>query len=440
MNSTVNTLIQDKIVQLESGLSVDEEQERLLAKELDQVRNELEGLVPQGSQEGSSFSALKDKYLTLFQAKFRLEQDQAKIHRKADLIGRERDSVKADLSKVSELKGKLENLCRELQRENKRIKEESLRIAQEEQSKRMEISGKFESAIQEIRVKMDQDSEENRKRAEENAALKEKFQSFLAQFDLSEQHHNSIIKSKNLEIQLLEAKINQHVESTAQEMAKAQAITIELSESIQRETELREQLTVYVEKFKQVEGTLSQSNEIFTTFRQEMEQLRKRTKKYEKENLLIKQKCEQMNRVILEMVEERARNQSDLAASKKKIGQLENLCRALQTERNDFQKKCELLETRQGEKPDEASDEAVDTLKGLLQKKAEFLRLSQALADEREALKTQLNPHPSTPDTPSGEVADGTVHKQPTLDVGPAYTDAQEALKGLCNMIEEISL
>ncbi|ORX91509.1 hypothetical protein K493DRAFT_355521 [Basidiobolus meristosporus CBS 931.73] len=304
MNSTVNTLIQDKIVQLESGLSVDEEQERLLAKELDQVRNELEGLVPQGSQEGSPFSALKDKYLTLFQAKFRLEQDQAKIHRKADLIGRERDSVKADLSKVSELKGKLENLCRELQRENKRIKEESLRIAQEEQSKRMEISGKFESAIQEIRVKMDQDSEENRKRAEENAALKEKFQSFLAQFDLSEQHHNSIIKSKNLEIQLLEAKINQHVESTAQEMAKAQAITIELSESIQRETELREQLTVYVEKFKQVEGTLSQSNEIFTTFRQEMEQLRKRTKKYEKENLLIKQKCEQMNRVILEMVEE----------------------------------------------------------------------------------------------------------------------------------------
>lgn len=39
------------------------------------------------------------------------------------------------------------------------------------------------------------------------------------------------------------------------------------------ETELRKQLNVYVDKFKQVEETLNKSNELFLTFRKEMEQV-----------------------------------------------------------------------------------------------------------------------------------------------------------------------
>lgn len=39
------------------------------------------------------------------------------------------------------------------------------------------------------------------------------------------------------------------------------------------EVELRKQLNVYVDKFKQVEETLNKSNELFTTFRKEMEQV-----------------------------------------------------------------------------------------------------------------------------------------------------------------------
>ena len=39
------------------------------------------------------------------------------------------------------------------------------------------------------------------------------------------------------------------------------------------EAELRKQLNVYVDKFKQVEETLNKSNELFLTFRKEMEQV-----------------------------------------------------------------------------------------------------------------------------------------------------------------------
>jgi hypothetical protein len=39
------------------------------------------------------------------------------------------------------------------------------------------------------------------------------------------------------------------------------------------EAELRKQLNVYVDKFKQVEETLNKSNELFLSFRKEMEQV-----------------------------------------------------------------------------------------------------------------------------------------------------------------------
>ncbi|KAK9711030.1 hypothetical protein K7432_008079 [Basidiobolus ranarum] len=109
------------------------------------------------------------------------------------------------------MKSKLENFYRELQQEyTSQSREESSRIAHEEQKKREQISGKFEKAIEDIRVKMDLDSEENKKRVEDNNMLKEKFKSFLEQYELREQHHTYVLKSKDLELQLLEAKINQH--------------------------------------------------------------------------------------------------------------------------------------------------------------------------------------------------------------------------------------
>ncbi|CAG8685161.1 1998_t:CDS:2, partial [Funneliformis mosseae] len=110
------------------------------------------------------------------------------------------------------------------------------------------------------------------------------------------------------------------------------------------EAELRKQLNVYVDKFKQVEETLNKSNDLFLNFRKEMEQMTKKTKKLEKENSSIKGKCDTMNKNILEMAEERARDQKTIEDSKKKQSKLENLCRALQAERAVLKKKVESFE------------------------------------------------------------------------------------------------
>ncbi|KAG5217113.1 hypothetical protein GTR04_6999 [Trichophyton interdigitale] len=82
--------------------------------------------------------------------------------------------------------------------------------------------------------------------------------------------------------------------------------------------------------FTQVEDTLNNSNELFLTFRKEMEDMSKKTKRLEKENLTLTRKHDQTNRNILEMAEERTRNNEELEKWRKKSNSLEALCRRMQ--------------------------------------------------------------------------------------------------------------
>jgi len=52
----------------------------------------------------------------------RLERDNQKNKKRADLLQKDKDHARSDLSKTTTLKEKLEKLCRELQRENNRLK------------------------------------------------------------------------------------------------------------------------------------------------------------------------------------------------------------------------------------------------------------------------------------------------------------------------------
>jgi hypothetical protein len=68
-----------------------------------------------------------------------------------------------------------------------------------------------------------------------------------------------------------------------------------------------------------------------------MEEMSKKTKRLEKENLALSRKSEITNRNLLEMAEERTRHQKELEMLKKKNTKLENLCRALQAERTTLE-------------------------------------------------------------------------------------------------------
>lgn len=89
----------------------------------------------------------------------------------------------------------------------------------------------------------------------------------------------------------------------------------------------------------QVEETLNNSNDLFLTFRKEMEEMSKKTKRLEKENQNLSRHKEVTNRNIGEMVEERtkmqealARKDKELEDQRKKIARLETLCRGMQAQ------------------------------------------------------------------------------------------------------------
>lgn len=328
------SLIASKISELEKENTRDEEEEKEIARAVKAEHRKLSTLVSETDTEIGKVTLLQRKYTSLFQDMQRLEREHARQRSKSEKSSKEFSASKIELNKAVNMKHKLETLCRELQKENKRVKEDSKRLAQSEQQKRVELNNKFETTIFEIKTKMDEDSGAAGKRRFEDNELKDKFKSFLEQYELREQHFHATLRTKELEVQLNQACAEKFKKTSDLNEQRAKTLHSQVSTFSETESELRSQLNIYVEKFKQVEDTLNNSNDLFLNFRKEMETMTKKTKKLEKENALIRSKCDTANKSILEMAEERAKYRKEIETLKQKSTKLENLCRALQTERS----------------------------------------------------------------------------------------------------------
>lgn len=69
----------------------------------------------------------------------------------------------------------------------------------------------------------------------------------------------------------------------------------------------------------------------------------KKIKKLEKETTMYRSRWESSNKALLEMAEEKTLRDKELEGLQVKIQRLEKLCRALQTERNDLNKRVQDL-------------------------------------------------------------------------------------------------
>jgi hypothetical protein len=76
---------------------------------------------------------------------------------------------------------------------------------------------------------------------------------------------------------------------------------------------------------------LNNSNDLFLTFRKEMEEMSKKTKRLEKENLTLTRKQEATNKNIFQMAEERSQSQQTIDRLTRENEKLKKLCRAMQT-------------------------------------------------------------------------------------------------------------
>ncbi|XP_078697994.1 beta-taxilin-like isoform X13 [Branchiostoma floridae x Branchiostoma belcheri] len=316
------------------------------AKEIEQTIKQTMQTLNAMDNPDEKLAAIVKRYAELLGDHRSLQREFKASQRMQTQVLREKEKLQAEHSKALLARSKLESLCRELQRHNKAIKEESQRKMKEEEEKRREISSKFQTTLGEISTQMDDNRDRSLKMKEENMELCGKLKSLVEQYEKREEHVEKLIKQKDLERQLAEAKLQQATMMLAEEkekfltekqvLLKENYAHRERSEQMAiQEENMKMQLKLYTEKFEELHKTLNQSNEVFNKFKTEMDTMNKRMKKLEKESFQWRTKWEKSNVTLLAMAEEKQTRDKELIMLRTKCGKLENLCRALQNARSD---------------------------------------------------------------------------------------------------------
>ncbi|XP_046580096.1 alpha-taxilin-like isoform X3 [Haliotis rubra] len=281
-------------------------------------------------------AALCKKYADLHEEHRVLQASFKQAQRKMVVTVREKDQLQSEHTKAVMAKSKLESLCRELQKHNRVIKEESLARAREEDEKRKEISNKFQQTIGEIQSQMTDNHERNIKLREDNTELAGKLKKFVEQYELREQQVEKIVQHRELEKQLGEAKLAQAnamlKEQEERSTKEREFLLLQTAEAQKKAQVLETQLTMYKERYEEFQSTINRSNEMFQKFKTEMDKMGKRIRKLEKEGAQWKAKWESSNRALIGMAEEKTKYDKEKGVLLTKVSKLESLCRELQSE------------------------------------------------------------------------------------------------------------
>ncbi|XP_036295466.1 gamma-taxilin isoform X5 [Pipistrellus kuhlii] len=267
-------------------------------------------------------AALCKKYADLLEESRNVQKQMKILQKKQAQIVKEKVHLQSEHSKAILARSKLESLCRELQRHNKTLKEENVQQAREEEERRKEATAHFQITLNEIQAQLEQHDIHNARLRRENIELGEKLKKLIEQYSMREEHIDKVFKHKEVQQQLVDVKLHQTSqlikEADEKHQREREFLLKEATESRhkyeqmrQQEVQLKQQLSLYMDKFEEFQTTMAKSNELFTTFRQEMEKKTVRDKEYK--------------------------------AFQIKLERLEKLCRALQTERNELNEKVEVL-------------------------------------------------------------------------------------------------
>ncbi|KAJ1531929.1 hypothetical protein ONE63_000570 [Megalurothrips usitatus] len=358
--------------------------------------------------------ALVKKYSEVADENRKLQTQTKNMERRLIQVEREKDSAQSEYSKAVLTRSRLEGLCRELQRQNRAIKEESVLKIREEEEKRKEVSNKFQSTLAEITSLMQQNNEKNSKLRDDNIEMTTKFKSVCEQYELRVQQVEKISKQMQLEAQLADAKLAKaQLESKAEKevlIREKHELLMELAhyqarakEHEQTELKLREQVELYTNKYDEFQTALSRSNEVFGGFKEEMDKMSKKIVKLEKETSTWKLRWEKSHQALLEMATDKQQRDAELSLANRQLTQLHKLCRTLTEERAKLMAQINAV----GKEPDAAKEEklaadiaedgkklndTLDSLQSVILER-ELLHKQQQLEKQQQQLQIELQKH-----------------------------------------------
>ncbi|XP_053672945.1 alpha-taxilin [Anopheles nili] len=267
--------------------------------------------------------------------------------RTLDASKREKENLILEHDKIASTKKKLEDLCRELQRHNKSIKDESLAQIQLEEEKRKQTQEKFQQSLNEIQLVMNENNDKNMKLKEDNMEMAKKFKVILEQYDQRELQMDKMNKQMDLLTQLNDAKLAKiAMESNGEKekflseklvlVTELQMVKKQLAELQAVETHLRGQVNMYSDKYGEFQDSLKKSRSIYEGYQDDMKKMSKKMKTLEKETMAWKSRWETSNATVQKMLDEQIEREKQFTKTARQLSQLKILCRTLQGERATY--------------------------------------------------------------------------------------------------------
>ncbi|CAH0040645.1 unnamed protein product [Clonostachys solani] len=324
-------LLQQRISQLEQDAAGEKDQEMEIEREVKRANRDLLQTVSK-MDNMQKIDYLTKRSSELLADMRRLEKENQKNRRQRDNLQKERDNGRSELSKTVGLKEKLEKLCRELQRDNNKMKNENKELQTTQKRNTVSWDEKYATLLSKLEGYQEEKDTPQRQVVdmEMEELFRVRFKSFIDQYELRELHFHSLMRTKELEVQYHMARAEREKKVAESEGTKARHLQAQVQAFTKTENELRNQLNVYVDKFKQVEDTLNNSNDLFLSFRKEMEDMSKKGKRLEKENESLKRQKEATAANIIRMAEERQDWKKKTEAAERKSEKLMSIIQAMQ--------------------------------------------------------------------------------------------------------------
>jgi len=227
-------------------------------------------------------------------------------------------------------------------------REKRLGSIAEDENKRKDLASKFQTTIDEIAAQLSNYSEKSTSLREQNVQLSEQLAVVVKDYDLREKEVDACLKQKELELRLTEASLEQtrllltdRTELIKQERQVSEAERLVLFKKCEElaasELGLRQQVTIYAERYQEFQNAIQQSSQMVTSCHTEIEKMGKKIKKLEKERADFRQRWETAEQNQRKSADDVKQSEKEKRQLENKLDKLEKLSRALQQERTELQ-------------------------------------------------------------------------------------------------------
>ncbi|XP_044765423.1 alpha-taxilin [Coccinella septempunctata] len=350
--------------------------------------------------EAEKLTVLEKKYIELYNEHRNYEVEHQEVIAKYQLLSKEKDHISNELAKSIDIRTRLESVCRELQKQNKTIKEENALKLKLEEDRRKEVTSQFQRTLNDINTMMDENQVTNMKLQDDNLDMSVKIAELYQQFESRESALKKLNKQMDLEKQLVKANIakteyefqaereiwKKEMQFQQAELAKSKADSQVLEQTIKK---LEEHLNVYKEQYENFEGTLTKSNKMFADCKDEMLKMTRKIASLDKDALNWKKRFENAAQTIVQLTNDKHQQEIEVINTHKKLQQLQKLCRQLQLDRasylkllkaNKIEPVSEIIEQEPADVPEKSSKKEIE-LKHL-QSELKFIQSQLNLVDK----------------------------------------------------------